>query len=240
MTFVARSVSRSATCSASTSGCPVRPAPLERLDPHRASVRDPGAVRAGRATGHPPRSGSCSNPRRRRSAGWRSGGAARGSRASVEAERASGRAAGDLEPVLRRPGRLEHPRRPCGPVDGEALRPDVGSARSQQRELAQRREGLADGDERDHAAGAERGDEELAAREPLPVDRLGHQLVVDRGAPAAERGRVVVDLGADVDDQRADRDPRDPVVREREVERPRIPEVDVGEAGGEQEQRSRR
>ena len=44
------------------------------------------------------------------------------------------------------------------------------------------------------------------------------------------------ELGADVDDQGAHGDPRRPVVGHREVERPRVPEVDVREAGEQHEE----
>ena len=55
------------------------------------------------------------------------------------------------------------------------------------------------------------------------------------GAAALTTARVVARLGADVDDQAPDRDPRRPEVGPGEEERPGVPAGDVGHAGHEQE-----
>ena len=69
--------------------------------------------------------------------------------------------------------------RACGAVHGEALRADVGSARCEERELAQRPERLADRHRGDQRARAERGHEELASGHA----RLRLRLRPDRRRP---------------------------------------------------------
>ena len=85
------------------------------------------------------------------------------------------------------------------------------------------------------AAGTEDGQEESPAVER----RVG----LRRGAAASpiaasQCGTCRRPLRAEVDDQSADRDPGDPVVARAEVEGPGVPEVDVRQAGEQEEQRS--
>src|SRR5262249_40490055 len=106
-------------------------------------------------------------------------------------------------------------------VHGKALRARVGTSRRQERKLLERADGLADSQQYEQAARAEGGGEKRS-----PIRRGGRRLRSGgvrnrRGECTARRGP----LRGDVHDERADRDPCDPVVRGSKAERPRVPEV---------------
>ena len=151
-----------------------------------------------------------------------------------EVER-SGNLAFDGETVRGVSGGADHAGGHRGAIHGEALRSGIRAAGREEGEFAEWADGLADGEDRDEAGCSCHQSKEVTTFEKGAADRgLGCGLAPRfRAADRSSSGR---ELGADVDDQRTDGDPCDPVVGDAEVERPGIPEVDVGEAGEEEEQ----